>query len=447
MFTIFCNYLGHQAITHRCSSSDLSMDDVSEPEVYVDSDGVDSDIEVRLYSCLHHEPDYESLSIIRRPDVSKCDVPPDDVFITPQTMESLDKKNDVSTPPKNLQRPVEVITIQSDSDSDECSKSRAVSIASHGVKRKRAVSTSSSESDHLDSLYETDSSDWDDADDILFNKKLLESTSIKICNVTGTNGPLARAVLSQETQDVFDVSSDSDDDDVDLIQVKTPEKKKRIPNAALATFLTKCQPSYEPKAAPTPVKSSQFSDSTPKAKMIRKVTVEMLHSMPGSTNRFKRVKLDSGENPDLWRMDLEDLRALTSYGKKRERYYRRYHCSYCKDFTNHSTENCPNPPPEPTCFLCGTNGHEDYECKRKICSKCTGIGHNGHECNVEFWKFSCSQCNLYGHLDDNCPNHWRKFFNTTDPNIDDPDTTIVRNTERIFCSNCAKKGHFGFVSS
>ena len=273
----------------------------------------------------------------------------------------------------------DVITISSDSDS-EPSKSQMVV----GRKRKRRASNNSLAS--LSSTADTDS------DVILVSETELEKSLIEVCNVSQdqTSEPSACA-------------------------------------EALNGFLAKCRP------------VCQAATRTGRA---RPVSVELLNSLPGSNNRFKRIKLDPDEDPSLWRVDTADCVTRN----KARRYFggqKLVVCLNCKQFTDHVVSRCPKPKPPLTCYVCALAGHHGNSCRSVICGKCFKKGHVSANCTSAPFRAACSVCGCSGHSSSVCPDHWRKFCSTTSPTESDPEPSVKRKA-RASCSSCCSNSHFAF---
>jgi hypothetical protein len=234
---------------------------------------------------------------------------------------------------------------------------------------------------------------------------------------------------------------------------------KQKPSSALDKFLNKCKanydPSHESNARESPWTSSKkqkeaagetpLSNTQTPNRAIQKVSVELLNSVSSENRKFKRVKLDVGEDPALWRVDMDDLVANSSFGKARY-FKKQFKCDFCSLFTDHPSRLCSKKTEVPiVCHICGDEGHLQSKCRNRICSKCNEVGHAPDSCSVNFKQLQCDICNTNGHEPNHCPTHWRKYHITTDQDIDDQDLPLqIRMVNKRYCSFCSLSGHFSF---
>ncbi|XP_077999253.1 zinc finger CCHC domain-containing protein 7-like [Glandiceps talaboti] len=151
---------------------------------------------------------------------------------------------------------------------------------------------------------------------------------------------------------------------------------------------------------------------------------------------------------EVWNISSEDLvnDIQNSEGRSRPIRPRRYYASKssirCFNCGNngHMSSNCPNPKKADICYLCAEKGHRGTRCPKQVCWQCREIGHPRRFC----WQkgsVRCTRCQRDGHLTKDCPDRWRQFHATTNANM--IKSILLPTNKRVFCYNCAKKGHFG----
>lgn len=347
-----------------------------------DSDHVDTDTETELYSQIYHEKNGDAHTGV---DLLNHATPIESV-------DSMSSSQPAACPGPSrspLKSCFDVVTISSDSDSDsEPSKSQLI-----GLKRKRSPSP--------DCLTSPD--DDSDSDVVLLSD--FDDSALHVPSVSN----------SVSTSYWWEP-----------VAATKPSTSKSY---ALNGFLTRCRPNFVPGGHLQTVETPQ------------KVSVDLLNSLPGSNNRFKRIRRSHGEDASLWRTDLVDPAA-----KSKSRYYngkKLVACLNCKKFTDHVVSRCPMPRPPPTCFVCGQIGHLGKSCRKVICGRCFKTGHITTSCGMPVDKVTCTECNYPGHSFNDCPNHWRKYCTTTTTSDVEPKPEVVRN-RRTACSICCSTSHFAF---
>lgn len=367
-----------------------------------DCDAIDPDIECQLYSSIYHQPNQDHDHVSNSQNLA-----PGSLVQLEKVDENLNLKepspiSHAELPPKSPKK--EIVFIEIDSE-EELSKTDLIARNSSRARQSfNQVYTLSSDSD-TEEEYPVDV-DFSQA----FCSNIL---------VNGEVDPLP----------------------IDAANKSVELKSSATENKALSAFLEKCKPGYS-QLSSSEGKSNKrkaHPEATPKT-----VSLELLNSLPGSSNRFKKIKLDKGEDASLWKINSQDL---VSPFARRNRYYRESKCNHCKEFTNHETRDCPFPRPQSVCFLCSEEGHKGEWCPNVICRKCKGTGHPSHMCSTEVWKLECIECGLYGHVYEHCPNHWRRYSIYSTKKVEDGGKNIVnpsQRNKRVFCCNCVQKGHFYF---
>ncbi|XP_076327115.1 uncharacterized protein LOC143234009 [Tachypleus tridentatus] len=150
---------------------------------------------------------------------------------------------------------------------------------------------------------------------------------------------------------------------------------------------------------------------------------------------------------DTWHIDEQD--AHMHVFKKSQQY--RYHnylmrvmCNNCQE-QGHLSKVCTKPKKYVTCYLCGKIGHLGDNCVDAACSKCLAVGHRVEQCKwrVQYVRRKCPICSMRGHLRNECPDLWRRFHATITAGAPVKGTCKIKNRKKVYCYNCAKKGHYG----
>lgn len=347
-----------------------------------DSDHVDTDVEAELYSQIHHQDNRERDELVHHLT---------HVNIVPEKGTPLPAK-------------IDIITISSDSESDEPSKSEMVS-QKVGQKRKR---NSPSPSTSID----------ESGDDIEFLPDFQfdafhRRNAAKLAMRPTVSNNLRKFGNGKQKKNRYD-------------------KRTSLMSDALKGFTLKCRPNFVAGGLLQTVKTPQ------------KVNIDLLNMTPGNSNRFKRIKLDEGEDPALWRIDNADINT------RKSRYYangrKEVVCLNCKKFTDHVISDCPYPRAPTVCYVCAEIGHTGHSCHKVICGKCFKTGHVSTACPMQMDRVACTECDYTGHSFNDCPNHWRKYSKTTTPPDDDRRLVagdLVR-SRRSACCVCASNNHCGF---
>ncbi|XP_076246747.1 uncharacterized protein LOC143186835 isoform X2 [Calliopsis andreniformis] len=150
-----------------------------------------------------------------------------------------------------------------------------------------------------------------------------------------------------------------------------------------------------------------------------------------------------GENFDIQeiqsKMSNEDLMPSLS---KRQRFWN-VKCNNCHH-EGHQTYNCPQPRKPPQCHMCGTPGHTETRCPQKMCLTCGKKQGTFRKTCETCRTLYCEMCKAIGHKSNECPDHWRKFHQTTrisEINVPDNLSEVMKPADLLFCCNCTKRGH------
>ena len=102
--------------------------------------------------------------------------------------------------------------------------------------------------------------------------------------------------------------------------------------------------------------------------------------------------------------------------------------------------------------MCGVEGHTSDRCENAKCLRCglpnISYSHTGCMHCRRLNNTSCFLCGGKGHTKSNCPDTWRRFHATLSGQegvVQTPDQGIERAHKelcQIWCSNCAKQGHY-----
>lgn len=114
---------------------------------------------------------------------------------------------------------------------------------------------------------------------------------------------------------------------------------------------------------------------------------------------------------------------------------------------------------EPVCSNCHRRGHKRAQCKvvvchacgkvddhyetqcpnSMVCSNCGEKGHFRNNCPSKRNYTYCVLCDSRNHISERCPTIWRSYV----VKKIDPNSKLAYPSSRIFCYNCASKGHYG----
>ncbi|KAG5868742.1 hypothetical protein JTB14_012078 [Gonioctena quinquepunctata] len=151
-----------------------------------------------------------------------------------------------------------------------------------------------------------------------------------------------------------------------------------------------------------------------------------------------RIHKEQSDDPGKWQISYRDramyLNMDVNKGPR---------CNRCRHF-GHTAVRCLEKPEPPKCFLCGRPDHQEPRCPNRRCTQC---GNKGDFSTTYCWKCFkfrhsvCRLCKMKGHVENTCPDLWRRYHLTTD------DGPIVVSREQIkprdeqWCSGCARQGH------
>ncbi|AET41279.1 TRAMP complex RNA-binding subunit Ecym_7460 [Eremothecium cymbalariae DBVPG len=109
-------------------------------------------------------------------------------------------------------------------------------------------------------------------------------------------------------------------------------------------------------------------------------------------------------------------------------------CKNCSQ-RGHIKKNCPHV----ICSYCGSmDDHYSQHCPRTMrCSHCNESGHYRQHCPQKWKRIFCTLCNSKKHSRDRCPSIWRSYC------LLGSSQKRVLPSHKIYCYNCAGKGHFG----
>ncbi|XP_023020049.2 zinc finger CCHC-type containing 7 [Leptinotarsa decemlineata] len=151
-----------------------------------------------------------------------------------------------------------------------------------------------------------------------------------------------------------------------------------------------------------------------------------------------RVQRNQSDDPDKWKISHKDRATyLKMDGNKGPR------CNRCRHF-GHIALKCTEKPELPSCFLCGQRDHREPRCPNKRCTQC---GNHGDYSTTYCWKcfkfrnYVCRLCKMKGHVENTCPDIWRRYHSTT---IEGPiiiSQGQFKPRHEQWCSGCARQGH------
>ncbi|CAH2218583.1 jg13579 [Pararge aegeria aegeria] len=157
-------------------------------------------------------------------------------------------------------------------------------------------------------------------------------------------------------------------------------------------------------------------------------------SWGGEEFNHREIQKNMSRDKNLWHIDPKD--RMPSMSKRKTA------CSYCNR-VGHRDDMCRMKPA--VCFMCGSSGHFEPRCPRKICVNCGSPNYMySTMCrNCSNWHtIRCIECGQNGHPASHCPDLWRRYHNTI--NLDKPleENRQIKKHYQSFCSGCTRRGHF-----
>ncbi|CAK9797773.1 Zinc finger CCHC domain-containing protein 7 [Anthophora plagiata] len=153
---------------------------------------------------------------------------------------------------------------------------------------------------------------------------------------------------------------------------------------------------------------------------------------------IRDVQSKMSRDPRLWTILHDDL--MPNLLKHR---YWNAKCSYCHKH-GHQKHNCPEPYRPLRCRMCGTQGHAETRCPQKMCLTCGKKQGTFRKTCESCRMLYCNMCKAVGHKSTECPDLWRRFHQTTETtqiNIPDDLSEVMKPADLLYCCNCTKRGH------
>lgn len=156
-------------------------------------------------------------------------------------------------------------------------------------------------------------------------------------------------------------------------------------------------------------------------------------SWGGEDFNHREIQKNMSRDKNLWAIDPKD--RMSSLSK------RKITCNYCNR-AGHRDDMCRMKPP--VCFMCGTAGHFETRCPRKICVNCGSPNYMySTMCrNCSNWNcLKCAECGQIGHPASHCPDVWRRYHNTVNLDTHLEENRQLKKNYEMFCSGCTRRGH------
>lgn len=401
------------------SQSEIDKHILSEDSRGYDSDHISSDIEVELYSQIHHER-FGAIG----PKVKNISLEPP--VISP-TNSRISGKNNQSGTPKKL-----------------CSLNPESSKSSLPIILTTSELTARSKRCRTDTTEHNNSITWKIIGDTKSDAALECATKSKQGAVNRVSFSLFKCLgLSKMT-----------DSECEIIKIgKVEDNQKNIPVVTVnSSSDSDCivesvfRQTEDVKLnvldlKETPKKHS--ANSTQEGKVTDKR--DKIRSKRQGQAR-KRKKEDAAER-QYWKVDPRD--RLSSSFKKTKDYrqkalFNRVICYNCRE-AGHLSRNCTSAKRFITCYICGIEGHHGDRCTNPVCPKCLIVGHPIKYClwDNEYLEIECPICNLPGHLREECPDVWRRYHLTLTPGEIVRSEDSIKEAQHSWCHNCGANGHLG----
>ncbi|VVD05730.1 uncharacterized protein LOC126968666 [Leptidea sinapis] len=156
-------------------------------------------------------------------------------------------------------------------------------------------------------------------------------------------------------------------------------------------------------------------------------------SWGGENFNHREIQKNMSRDKSLWVIDPKD--RMPAMGKRKTT------CNYCNR-VGHRDDTCRLRPP--VCYMCGSAGHYETRCPRKICVNCGSPNHvYSNMCrNCSNWNYvKCCECGQVGHPASHCPDFWRRYHNTIDSNMPLEENHFNKKHYQMYCSGCTRRGH------
>ncbi|RWS07220.1 hypothetical protein B4U79_16146 [Dinothrombium tinctorium] len=439
------------------------------------SDQIDSDIEQRLYSFIHHDVSGDQTSHLNGP--VNCTENGD--HFNPSSVDSSSrhlKSSHSSSTPKQQTENDRVVA----RDEDQESKSKAI-IASTAQNSFRSLNCSPIKLNQpkrfISSYYQNhrnrvetkfhsqnnniymdfdvrkpclkqflyDSNDTNDVSVISkqFTPEVITISDSEEESEASSDFSDSDQFDSSEQEQSFSSSSSTDSSDSQDEYLCKNSNDINTPNLKLTNVI---DGNENTTTSSSSIKRYLESESESEEFICNDLSVELLDSIPGDGRRFKRIKRNPGEDPSLWKIDVKDLAYNYNIHTDVSRYYKDLRnsnkwCDHCEKYGNHPTALC-NAKQAIVCLICGQNGHRIGLCKIKLCTQCFQFGHTKKQCRLNVKSLQCEICKMKGHQSTTCPYHWRKYSNTTEINSSNTNNIElqlpkIRRRKDRSCSHCA----------
>ncbi|XP_018053884.1 PREDICTED: uncharacterized protein LOC108690878 isoform X1 [Atta colombica] len=153
---------------------------------------------------------------------------------------------------------------------------------------------------------------------------------------------------------------------------------------------------------------------------------------------IRELQQSMSKDPRMWTILDEDLMPCPP--SRRFRFWN-VKCTNCQQ-DGHRRYDCPTPLRLPSCYMCGMKGHVEVRCPQKMCLTC-GKPQNTFRNICEYCRvLYCTMCDSVGHEQNQCPDLWRRYHQTTNMNSMPQDPgNVMKPSRLLYCCNCTKRGH------
>ncbi|CAG9798679.1 unnamed protein product [Chironomus riparius] len=338
-----------------------------------------------------------------------------------------------------------------DSENEEEPKQKLPSSTplAHKKKRSRFITPNYNEDEFASLISTVIQADDEETNDSINNSKVLVDSIVKddeMPNSHDQNDSQADCIIIEQNIPLIDVISDNEQIEMELGSDSDSDSIKNVSNDIACDLTLNIKQNEHTPHEFAPIEVDPVSSERENKSNYLDCEVgwndEMRYFYNECTSGrdfcILTIKNAMPTNPNVWRVNHADKIRYNSDGDRRIR------CRNCNEW-GHKERYCSRPRKKIICYMCGEIGHRETRCPNSICLRCgkpndvfaTMCGN----CS-KVTKKTCPLCHYKGHDIEQCPDKWRRYHSTT--TVTDNAVLDISSTqnERIYCSLCARSGHF-----